>query len=56
VGVPHRRDRMNLTNPTFEQMAWHWLDSFCTNPSAESFAQSRSCFLFCRWDAWRAFV
>jgi hypothetical protein len=32
VGVPSRRDRMDFANPTFEQMARHWFDSFCTNP------------------------
>jgi hypothetical protein len=48
VGVPPRRDRMDFANPTFEQMARHWFDSFCTNPNAESFAHSRSRFLFCR--------
>jgi hypothetical protein len=55
VGVPPRKDRMDFANPAFEQMARHWFDSFCTNPSAESFAHSRSRFLFCRWEAWRAF-
>jgi hypothetical protein len=55
VRVPPRRDKMDFANPTFEQMARHWFDSFCSNPSAESFAQSRSRFLFCRWEAWRAF-
>jgi hypothetical protein len=57
VGVPPRRDRMGFANPTFEKMARHWFDSFCTNPGAESFAHShsRSRFLFCRWEAWRAF-
>jgi hypothetical protein len=55
VGVPPRRDRMDFANPMFEKMARHWFDSFCTNPSAKSFAHSRSCFLFCRWEAWRAF-
>jgi hypothetical protein len=55
VGVPPRRDRMDFANTTFEQMVRHWFDSFCTNPSAESFAHSRSRFLFCRWEAWRAF-
>jgi hypothetical protein len=55
VGVPPRRDRMDFAIPTFEKMARHWFDSFCTNPSAESFAHSRSRFLFCRWEAWRAF-
>jgi hypothetical protein len=44
VGVPPRRDRMDFANPTFEQMARHWFDSFCTNPSAKSFTHSRSCF------------
>jgi hypothetical protein len=55
VSVPPRRDRMDFANPIFEQMARHWLDSFCTNPSAESFGHSRSRFLFCRWEAWRVF-
>jgi hypothetical protein len=44
VGVPPRSDRMDSANPTFEQMARHWFDSFCTNPSVESFAHSRSRF------------
>jgi hypothetical protein len=44
VGVSPRRDRMDFANPMFEQMAWHWFNSFCTNPSAESFAHSRSRF------------
>jgi hypothetical protein len=35
---------MDLANPMFEQMVRHWFDSFCTNPSAESFAHSRSRF------------
>jgi hypothetical protein len=51
VGVPHRKDRMDFANPTFEKMARHWFDLFCTNPSAESFAHSRSHFRFCRWEA-----
>jgi hypothetical protein len=55
VGAPPRRDRIDFANPTFEHMARHWFDLFCTNPSVESFAHSRSCFLFCRWEAWRAF-
>jgi hypothetical protein len=55
VGVPPRRDRMDFANPTFERMVRHWFDSFCANPSAESFAHSHSRFLFCRWEAWRAF-
>jgi hypothetical protein len=44
VGVPPRRDSMDFANPTVQQMARHWFDSFCTNPSAESFAHSRSHF------------
>ena len=36
-----RRDFANLT---FEQMARHWFDSFCANPSVESFGHSRSRF------------
>jgi hypothetical protein len=44
VGVPPRRDRMDFANPTFEQMERHWFDLLCTNPSAKSFAHSRSCF------------
>jgi hypothetical protein len=41
VGVTPRRDRMDFANPTFEQMVRHWFASFCTNPSADSFAHSR---------------
>jgi hypothetical protein len=37
---------IDLANPMFEQMARHCFDSFCTNPSAESFAHSRSRFYF----------
>jgi hypothetical protein len=44
VGVPPMRDRMDFANPMFEQMARHWFDLFCTNPSAESFAHPRSHF------------
>jgi hypothetical protein len=44
VGVPPRIDRMDFANPTFEQMARHWFDSICTNPSPESFAHSHSRF------------
>jgi hypothetical protein len=32
AGVPPRRDKMDFANPTFEQMARHWFNSFCTNP------------------------
>ena len=35
---------LDLANPTFEQMARHWFDSFCANPSVESYARSRSRF------------
>jgi hypothetical protein len=55
VGVPPRSDRMDFANPAFEKMARHLFDSFYTNPSAESCAHSRSCFLFCKWEAWRGF-
>jgi hypothetical protein len=46
---------MDFANPMLEQMVRHWFDSFCINPSAESFALFRSRFLFFRWEAWRAF-
>jgi hypothetical protein len=46
VGVPPMRDKMVFADPTVEQMARHWFDSFCTNPSAEFFAHSRSLFYF----------
>ena len=35
---------LDLANPTFEQMAQHWFDSFCANPSVELFARSCSRF------------
>ena len=49
---PFRRENVSrsgmigrdFANPTFEQMARHWFDSFCANPSVESFAHSRSRF------------
>jgi hypothetical protein len=44
VGVPPRIDRMDFAKPAFEQMVRHWFDSFCTNPSPQSFAHSRSRF------------
>jgi hypothetical protein len=44
VGVPPTSDRMDFSNPTFEQRERHWFDSFCTRPSDESFAHSRSHF------------
>jgi hypothetical protein len=37
-----RQGRMNVANPTFEEMARHWFATFGTNPSVESFARSRS--------------
>jgi hypothetical protein len=40
----HNFDRMDFANPTFEQMARHWFDSFCANPSVESVARSCSWF------------
>jgi hypothetical protein len=39
-----RHGRMNVVNPTFEEMARHWFDTFGTNPSVESFAHSGSWF------------
>jgi hypothetical protein len=44
MGVAPRSDKMDFANPTFEQMTRHWFDS--SNPSVESFAHSRSPFLF----------
>jgi hypothetical protein len=37
-----RRGRMSVANPTFEEMARHWFNTFGTNPSVESFARSHS--------------
>jgi hypothetical protein len=39
-----RRSRMDISNPTIEEMARHWFHTFGTNPSVESFARSRSWF------------
>jgi hypothetical protein len=39
-----RHGRMDVANPTFEEMARHWFDTFGTNPIVESFARSRSWF------------
>jgi hypothetical protein len=39
-----RRGRMDVANPTFEEMARHWFHTFGTNPIVESFARSRSWF------------
>jgi hypothetical protein len=39
-----RHGRMDVANPTFEEMARHRFDTFGTNPSVESFARSRSWF------------
>ena len=38
------RGSADFANPSFEQMARHWFNSFCANPSVESFAHSRSRF------------
>jgi hypothetical protein len=35
-----RRGRLDVANPTFEEMAQHWFGTFGTNPSVESFARS----------------
>jgi hypothetical protein len=53
VGVPPRSDRMDFANPTFEQMARHWFDLFCTNPVLSLLVTLA--LIFCRWEAWRAF-
>jgi hypothetical protein len=34
---------MMFANPSFEQMARHWFNFLCANPSVESLAHSRSC-------------
>jgi hypothetical protein len=39
-----RCNRMDVANPTFEEMARHCFGTFGTNPSVESFARSRSWF------------
>jgi hypothetical protein len=39
-----RYGRMNVSNPTFEEIARHWFATFGTNPSVELFARSRSLF------------
>lgn len=41
---PMGSGRVDFANPSFEQMARHWFNSFCANPSVESFAHSRSRF------------
>jgi hypothetical protein len=40
-----RRDVLDCSNPTLEQMARHWFYSFGTNPSAESFVSTQATFL-----------
>jgi hypothetical protein len=47
-----RSGRMDVANPTFEEMARHWFGTFGTNPSIESFPRSRSWF---RWEPRRTF-
>jgi hypothetical protein len=39
-----RRGRMSVTNPTFEEMARPWFNTFGANPSVESLARCRSWF------------
>jgi hypothetical protein len=39
-----RHGRIDVANPTFEEMARHWFHTFGTNPNVESFARSRSWF------------
>jgi hypothetical protein len=39
-----RHGRMSVANPTFEEMARHWFNTFGTNPIVESFARCRSWF------------
>jgi hypothetical protein len=36
---------MDLANPTFEQMARHWFDSFCINPVLSRLLTSLSFFI-----------
>jgi hypothetical protein len=43
-GIFGRRDVLDFANPTFEQMARHWFNSFSTNPGAKSFVRSRARF------------
>jgi hypothetical protein len=40
----YRRGRIDLANPTFEEMARRWFDTFGTNPRVESLARSHSWF------------
>jgi hypothetical protein len=35
---------MMFANPSFEQMAQHWFNILCANPSVKSLAHSHSCF------------
>jgi hypothetical protein len=39
-----RCGRMDVANPTFEEMARHWFDTFGTSPSVDSFSHSSSRF------------
>jgi hypothetical protein len=39
-----RRDRLSVANPTFEEMAQHWFNTFGANPNVESFACALSWF------------
>jgi hypothetical protein len=49
-----RRGRMDVANPTFEEMARHWFDTIGTNPSVVICSLSLLV-LSCRWEAWRTF-
>jgi hypothetical protein len=40
----HSFDRMDFANLNFEQLAQHWFNSFCANPSVASVARSLSWF------------
>ena len=44
VPLGRRGGRVDFANPSFEQMARHWFDSFRANPSVELFAHSHSRF------------
>jgi hypothetical protein len=35
---------MMFADPSFEEMARHWFNFLCANPSVESLAHSHSCF------------
>ena len=45
----------DFANPTFEQMARHWFDSFCANPVSSRLLTLVLSFDDCRWEVWRTF-